>query len=160
MNPQHQDFGNGLPPGLENHKSIGISKSKYCVVCLRNGTKTKSGWGVKTWSKCSECHVPLCSRRGERNCFYEYHLHAFGLEDRSTMLWQSMLVNIKHFIVRAPCNFSYIQKTIKRCLKKKSNKWQVVICISKSQKHVGKYLLGKVSYKNGSLKQSFSKMDW
>ncbi|KAJ8298597.1 hypothetical protein KUTeg_022657 [Tegillarca granosa] len=86
MNPQHQDFGNGLPPGLENHKSIGISKSKYCVVCLRNGTKTKSGWGVKTWSKCSECHVPLCSRRGERNCFYEYHLHAFGLEDRSTML--------------------------------------------------------------------------
>lgn len=55
------------------HTPISIDRTKYCFVCLINGTKTKSGWGVKTRSKCSVCDVPLCSSRADRNCFRLYH---------------------------------------------------------------------------------------
>lgn len=62
----------------QQHSLVSMTVSKYCVMCHRNGTKLKSGFGVKTWSKCSACDVPLC--KNKRLCFYQYHSEQFPNE--------------------------------------------------------------------------------
>ncbi|XP_069132895.1 uncharacterized protein [Argopecten irradians] len=63
-----------LTDDLAQHIPVKNDNNKYtkCFLCLRNKTKTKSGWRVNTYYKCSRCAVPLCNNR-ERNCFETFH---------------------------------------------------------------------------------------
>ncbi|VDI07807.1 Hypothetical predicted protein [Mytilus galloprovincialis] len=60
-----------------NHKPIrmpGKNNYKVCSLCYRNKIRTKSGYYVYSYYKCSVCDVPLCI--GRRKCFLEYHKEA------------------------------------------------------------------------------------
>ncbi|OWF43292.1 Kelch repeat and BTB domain-containing protein 7 [Mizuhopecten yessoensis] len=63
-----------LAGDLTQHIPVKNENNKYtkCFLCLRNKTKTKSGWRVNTYYKCSRCSIPLCNNR-ERNCFETFH---------------------------------------------------------------------------------------
>lgn len=58
---------------LTGHVLVQNPKRGICVFCKLTKGRTKSGLNVKVRHQCSECLVPLCSPKSERNCFTEYH---------------------------------------------------------------------------------------
>lgn len=46
-------------------------KTKLCLLCQINKTRTKSGWLASSRYRCDTCNVPLCT--GKRDCFTAYH---------------------------------------------------------------------------------------
>lgn len=57
-----------------NHRPVrmpGKNNYKVCSLCYSNKIRTKSGYYVYSYYKCSVCDVPLCI--GRRKCFLEYH---------------------------------------------------------------------------------------
>ena len=58
----------------EHTAELCTGNQKRCFLCLRTGTKTRSGWDVFTRYKCSQCDVPLCyGGYSNRNCFVLFH---------------------------------------------------------------------------------------
>ena len=77
-----------------NHKPIrmpGKNNYKVCSLCYRNKIRTKSGYYVYSYYKCSVCDVPLCI--GRRKCFLEYHREAES-KVKDQLCWKVLLINV------------------------------------------------------------------